>query len=114
MTNYQTQWESYRVRRRWIIACIIVEFLGFIPFVGIVGIASIKHFGRDFSMVGAILFMSLYLYTGSRLRKLRCPRCGQNYFGDFSALFGGLIAPGRRYSLFGKECAYCGLRKYSN
>jgi hypothetical protein len=114
MTDYQTQWESYRLRRRWIIAFIVIEFLGFILFIGIVGIESTKHFGRDFSLVAMILFMALYLHTGSRLRELRCPRCGQNYFGDFSALFGGLIAPRRRYSLFGKECAYCGLRKYSN
>jgi hypothetical protein len=73
MSNYQTQWERYRVRRRWIIAFTIIEFLGFIPIVGIVGLLTNKFLGRNLWVLAAIFYGALYLFTGSRLRVLCCP-----------------------------------------
>ena len=114
MSEEQSKSGSYIVRRTWLVAFMIIEFLGFIPVLGIFGLLSNKRFGKDFWPMAAISWVALYLFTVSLLRSLRCPQCGKNYFGNFSALFGGYVAPGRRYSLFRKECANCGLRKDSN
>ena len=89
----------------------IAEFLGFIPFVGLVSVASRKLLsGTDLAFTAALLWGMLYLYTGSRLRSFPCPRCGKNFFGgivgDSSLLFS------RPKAFFGRQCAYCGLEKY--
>ena len=73
-------------RRTWIIALMMIEFLGFIPVLGIFGLLSNKRFGKDFCPVAAIIWVALYLFTASRLRSLRCPQSGKKYFGNFSAI----------------------------
>jgi len=92
----------------------IIEFLGFIPILGVFGLLSNQCFGNGFWPGAAIIWVALYLFTASRLRSLRCPQCGKNYFGNFLAFWGGYVSPGQRYSLFNKDYANCGLRKDSN
>ena len=89
MSEEQRQSGSYIFRRAWIIVFMIIEFLGFIPVLGIFGILSNKPFGQRFWPTAAIMCVALYLLAALRLRHLRCPRCGENYFENFSALFGG-------------------------
>jgi hypothetical protein len=112
MGKNQSELRGYRVRRTWIVVLIIIEFLGFIPILGIFRL--LPHIGKDFWPIAAIMWGTLYLFTALHLRSLHCPRCGKKYFGDFSALFGGYVAPGQRYSVFKKECINCGLGKNSN
>jgi ribosomal protein S27AE len=113
MSEEQSQSESHIVRRTWIIAFMIIEFLWFIPVLGIFGLLSNKRFGKDFWPAAAIIWVAFYFLTALRLRFLRCPRCGKSSFGNFLALFGGYVSPGQRYSLFSKECANCGFREDS-
>lgn len=114
MSEDQSRSGSYIVLRRWIVAFMIIEFLGFVPLLGIFELLPNKLLGQRFWPLVAIMWVALYLLTASCLRWLRCPRCRKNYFGTFSALFGGYVAPGQRYILFSKECANCGLRRDSN
>jgi len=72
----------------------IIEFLGFIPVLGIFSILSINLFGKRFWPVAAIMWLALCLLTALRLRCFLCPQCGKNYFGNFSALFGGYVSQG--------------------
>lgn len=74
-------------RRSWIIAFMIIEFLGFIPVFGIFGLLSNTRFGKDFWPMTAIIWVAVYFLTALRLRFLRCPRCGKHYFDNFLALF---------------------------
>jgi hypothetical protein len=92
----------------------IIEFLAFIPVLGIFGLLSNKSFGKTFWPAASIFWVALYFLTALRLRFLRCLRCGGNYFGNFSSLLGGYDSPGHRYNLFSKECANCGFRSDSN
>ena len=105
---------SYKVRRTWIVAFMTIEFLGFVPLLGILGLLSTRHWGQRFWALAAIMWVALYLFAVLNLRWIRCPRCGMNYFGNFSALFGSYDSLGHRYSLFSKECANCGLPRDSN
>ena len=114
MSEEQSQSGSYIVHRAWIIVFMIIESFGFIRVLGIFGILSSKLFEQRFWPIAAIMWLVLYLLTALRLRCLRRPQCGKNYFGNFSALFGGYVSPGHHYSLFSKECANCGLWKASN
>jgi len=114
MSVEQSQRGRYTVLRTWIIVLMIVEVLGFIPVLGIFGLLPNMLLGQTFWPVAAIMWIVLFLLTALSLRWLRCPRCGVSYFGNFSALFGGYVAPGQRYSLFSKKCANCGFRKDSN
>lgn len=113
MSDYESEWKRYRVRRRWIVACAIVEFLAFIPVVGAVAVVSRKLLSStDLALPAAVAWGILYIFTGSRLRKFPCPRCGKNFFGgilgDSSLLFS------RPRAFLGRQCAYCGLEKYSD
>src|SRR5437899_4523332 len=55
MDDHPNQWHRYRVRQRWIVACLIFEFVAFIPFVGIVGLASKRLFpGSGLALPAAI------------------------------------------------------------
>ena len=100
--------------RTWIIVFMIIEFLGFIPILGIFGIFSNKLFGHRFWPIAAIIWLVLYLLTALRLQCFHCPQCGKNRFGNFSAFLGGYVSQGRRYSLFSKECANCRSQGDSN
>lgn len=114
MSQEQSQLGTYIVLRTWTIAFMIIEFLGFIPVLGIFGFLSKGRFGKDFWRTAAIAWAVLYLFIATCLRSLSCPQCGKNYFGNFLALFGGFVAPGHQYNLFSKECANCELRKMPN
>jgi hypothetical protein len=100
--------------RTWIIAFMIIEFLGFIPVLGIFGFLSNKRFGKNIWPRAAIIWLALYCLTALRLRFLRCPRCKKRYFGNFLALFGDFVSLGQRNSLISEECANCGFRNDSN
>jgi len=112
MSSYQIQWEEYRTRRRKIVACMIIEFLAFVPVVGIVSLASRRLFSIDLAFPAMLLWGILYIYTGSRLRSFLCPRCGKNFvggiLGDSSLLFS------KPRAFIGRECANCGLEKYGD
>ena len=91
----------------------IVEFLAFIPVVGAVAVASRRLLsGTDLALPAAVFWGILYVFTVSRLRKFPCPRCGKN-------LFGGILGDSRILfnnprTFFGRECVYCGLKKYGD
>jgi hypothetical protein len=94
MSEEQSQSGRCVAQRGWNIAFGIIEFLGFIPVLGIFGLLPDKHLGKDFWPVGAIIWIAVYFLTALRLRFLRCPRCGKNYFDSFLTLFGGHVYPG--------------------
>jgi ribosomal protein S27AE len=100
--------------RTWIIVFMIIEFLGFIPVLGIFGVLPNRRFGMDFWPLIAIIWCAFYLFVGLNLRSLHCPQCGKSYFGNYLDLLGGYEVPGRRFSLFTRECANCGSREVSN
>lgn len=113
MSDHESEWKRYRVRRRWIVASMIVEFLAFIPVVGAVAVVSRKLLSStDLALPAAVAWGMLYMFTVSRLRKFPCPRCGKNFFGgilsDSSLIFS------RPRAFLGRQCAYCGLEKYSH
>lgn len=112
MSSYQIQWEQYRTRRTKIAACMIVEFLAFIPFVGVISVASRRLFSINLAFPAALLWGILYIYTVSRLRSFLCPRCGKNFLGGILGNSSLLFSKPRAF--FGRECAYCGLEKYSD
>ena len=115
MTDYRYQWDMYRVRTRWTVICLILEFLAFIPVVGIASVVSRKLLGTDLWYPAAIVWGLLYVFTIFRLRNFPCPRCNKNFFGgiDFDAKTAGNL-----FSMptvfVGRKCAFCGLRKYAN
>ena len=113
MSDYKSQWRRYTVRRRWIVACMTVQFLAFIPFVGAVSVVSRRLLsGTDLGLPAALLWGILYLFTGSRLRSFPCPRCGKNFFGGI--LGDTRILFNKPRAFFGRECVYCGLGKYAD
>jgi hypothetical protein len=104
--NYQNDWLAFRKRRKRLAILLVVEFLGFLPFVGLV-VTIEKHFFSTARMTfpAAFFWGALYLFTGSQLRRFPCPRCGKNFFGSVFARSGD--------DLRGQRCAYCGLQKYA-
>jgi hypothetical protein len=91
----------------------IVGFLAFVPVVGAVAVGSRKLLSStDLALPAAVAWGILYMFTGSRLRKFPCPRCGKNFFGgilgDARILFNSPRA------FFGQECVFCGLEKYGD
>ncbi len=104
--NYQNDWLAFRKRRKRLAILLVVEFLGFLPFVGLV-VTIEKHFFSTARMAipAAFFWGALYLFTGSQLRRFPCPRCGKNFFGRVFARSGG--------DLRGQKCAYCGLQRYA-
>jgi hypothetical protein len=109
MADYREQWRRYKVRERWIVAVMILEFVGFLPFIAVVSIASKRLIpGTDVPANAAIVgWMALFLFTGTRLRTFRCPRCGKNFSGGIFGDIRVLIRSPKAF--FGKECVYCGL-----
>jgi hypothetical protein len=104
-TCYQSEWENFKRRRTRIYLFMVLEFLAFIPFVGLVGIVERRLLGTDHLFKPAVLLWgALYLLTGSRLRTFPCPRCGQKFFGGFFATSGNFL---------GNKCASCGLPKWA-
>jgi hypothetical protein len=82
VSDYVSEWRRYRVRRRWILTSLIVEFLAFIPVVGAVAVVSRKLFSSNhLALPAALAWGILYIFTVSRLVKFPCPRCGKNFFG---------------------------------
>jgi hypothetical protein len=105
MNLYEKDWKEYRIRRKRILVLIVAEFLAFIPVVALVAIVERKLFSTAYlGFPTAVVWGTLYLSTGFRLRKFPCPRCSKNFFGKM----GGPLV------FFGQRCAYCGLRKYSD
>jgi len=90
----------------------IVEFVAFIPFVGIISVASRRLFSLDLALPAGLVWGILYIYTASRLRSFLCPRCGKNFVGGILGDSSLLLSKPRAF--FGRECAYCGLEKYSD
>jgi hypothetical protein len=88
----------------------IVEFLAFIPVVGLISVASRRLLSIDLALPAALLWGVLYIYTISRLRSFLCPRCGKNFVGGILGDSRLLFSKPRAF--FGRECAYCGLELY--
>jgi DNA-directed RNA polymerase subunit RPC12/RpoP len=102
--QYQRQWQAFRKHRNLIVALIIAEFLGFLPFLVLATVVErtlFKKTGVSFPVV--ILYGILYIVTGSQLRRFLCPRCGKNFFGGVFATF---------ETMMGRKCPNCGLRRY--
>lgn len=102
---YPTEWEKYRRRRNRIGLYTVAEFLLFIPFQALVATVERRLFLTDqLTRFVMIIWMTLYIFTGSRLRVFPCPRCKRNFFGGFFATSA---------TVFGNKCAYCGLKKWA-
>ena len=103
--RYQSQWQAYRERRTWFGVLICCEFLAVLPFAALVSSGEKRLFSTDKMFVPAFLVWgALCVFTGFRLRRFPCPRCGKNFFF-------GLFDRPRNVS--GQACANCGLRKYA-
>jgi hypothetical protein len=112
MNGYQHEWEAYSVRRRKLVLCIIAVFLGFIPFLLLVAFIDRRLFSSTSLVFPATLVWGgLYLFTSLRLRVFACPRCGKNFNGGFFHDPADVLA--RPKAFFGRECVYCGLRKFA-
>jgi hypothetical protein len=100
-----SQWRAYRTRRTRLAILLWVEFLTFIPFMAFTerGLKRLFPEGNSAFLAAFFMFGAVYLYTASRLRSFRCPRCGENFFGGFFAT---------PKTVLGRNCANCGLRKY--
>jgi hypothetical protein len=103
--DYHCEWERYRQRRNRIALYLVVEFLGYLPFVALVVSAERRLFGTtNLGLPAALAWGALYLYTGSRLRSFPCPRCGKNFFA-------GLFAT--PWKILARKCAHCRLPMYA-
>jgi hypothetical protein len=108
--GYQEQWQAYRVRKRNLTLLLIAQFLGIIPFLTLVAFIDRKVFSATSLVMPAAWVWGLwYISTAFRLRIFPCPRCGKNFLGG---MFTWYRNP--RAYLFGRECFYCGLRKFAN
>ena len=89
----------------WLGVLVCVEFIAFIPFIVFME-RLLRHLfptGDLPFLTASFMFGALYFFTGSRLRRFPCPRCGKNFFGGFFAT---------PRTVLGRNCANCGLRKY--
>ena len=99
--DYQQAWQQYKQQGRLWIALFIL----YVP--GVIGatILSARYLqSLKPAIAVAALWMAGTLYLGARLTLWRCPRCGQPYSGSLW----------RSKGIFAKQCAACGLPKYSN
>ena len=109
-TSYHEQWQAYRVRKRNLVLLLIAQFIGLIPFLILVAFIDHKLFaGTSMVMPAALVWGVWYISTAFRLRRFPCPRCGKNFLGNE---FDWYRNP--RAYLFGRECFYCGLRKFAD
>jgi hypothetical protein len=109
-TSYQEQWQAYRVRRRNLVLLLLAQFIGIIPFLSFVAFIDRKLFSvTSLVMPAAFVWALWYLSTAFRLRSFPCPRCGKNFL---DSIFNSYRNP--RAYLFGRECFYCGLRKFAD
>jgi hypothetical protein len=108
--SYHEQWQDYRVRHRNLVLLLIAQFVGTIPFLVLVAFVDRKIFsGTSLVMPAAWVWGLWYITTAFRLRRFRCPRCGKNFLGN---MFDWYRNP--RAFLLGRECFYCGLRKFAD
>ena len=99
--DYQQAWQQYKQRGRLWIALFIL----YVP--GVIGatLLSVRYMRSLMPAIAvAVLWMAGTLYLGARLTLWRCPRCGEPYSGSLW----------RSKGIFAKQCAECGLAKYSN
>jgi len=103
--RYRSQWQAYRNRRNLIAVILVAEFLSFFPFWILVATIE-RHFFSPNKLFfpAAFLFGAVYLFTGSRLRRWPCPRCGKNFLGTMLAT---------SETVLGRTCAHCGLPRYA-
>ena len=102
---YRHQWLAYSARRWRLVVLLCIEFLAFIPFMALMEKTLKRAFRTgDLAFLAAfLLFGTVYIGTGTRLRSFPCPRCGKNFFGGFFAT---------PETMLGRNCANCGLRKF--
>jgi hypothetical protein len=97
--------QAIRSRRNLIAVILFCEFLGFFPFLLLVTALGRRFFSsRDLFVPATLVFGALYIFTVSRIRRYPCPRCGTNFLGGFFAT---------PETVLGRNCAHCGLPKYS-
>jgi DNA-directed RNA polymerase subunit RPC12/RpoP len=93
-----------RRHRNKILLLLVVEFLAFLPFVGLTAIIEKKLFSSSYTFLPAVIaYGALFIMTLNRLRTFPCPRCGKKFFGRF----------GGPQEFLDRKCAYCGLRRGS-
>src|SRR5262245_58630940 len=103
LSTYEQSWQELRRRQR----LGIISFLAFFLIAFCSGYVS-AYFHRDSIFVtGGVLSFAIVLASGIYYQKFPCPRCDRFFF----------VALWPHFSwrwLFGRACAHCGLRIYSD
>ena len=112
MNRYQHEWETYRARKRRLFACAPAMFVGFFPFLLLVAFVDRALFSST-SLVGpaGLLWGTLYMFLGYRLRVFPCPRCGKNFF---AGIFHDPASFKRWRAFLGRECVHCSLGLFAD
>lgn len=100
--DYKKAWEDYKWRNNlfWL------TWISGVPVIALVHWAPARLFPSIIEVImtiSGILWMSLFIFAGTRLGLFRCPRCRKRF--------------GRRngyHNTFASRCMNCGLKKYSS
>jgi hypothetical protein len=102
--DYQDAWKRYkRLRALWLVISLMelgpteVIFAGILP--------AVEPATRDFVQI--FLSFSLLFLIDTKLRRWKCPRCGQSFFS------GAKPTRPLRWLFLPQKCRFCGLPKYA-
>ena len=102
--DYQDAWKRYkRLRALWLVISLMelgpteVIFAGILP--------AVNPATRDFVQI--FLSFSLLFLIDMKLRRWKCPRCGQSFFS------GAKPTRPLRWLFLPQKCRFCGLPKYA-
>jgi hypothetical protein len=98
-TDYSEHWRRYRRLRN----VLLVLWIGFIPGLAALTVASQAFGGATLWTVVALVWILATGRVGSVMTTLECPRCGQRFSEGF-----WLNQP-----FLTKKCVHCGLPKYA-
>jgi hypothetical protein len=88
-------WREYRRRRN----LSLFALLGYVPFVGIFAMITIRLFGTATpAFVVAFVWMAFAVVAGNWFVRFRCPRCGKPFFAKWWG-----------YNTFARKCLHCKL-----
>ena len=104
MSEYLTQWQDYRRRKK----LLFFAFFGYIPACAVFYVVAMQLFHSDrFLQPFAICWMVFFAFAFVRFSAFQCPRCGNKYFIRRRFAFFS------DYRILAQECVHCDLPKYS-
>lgn len=102
--EYQDAWRRYkRLRSLWLVLGLLDLGPGEVIFAVI--LPSVEP--ATLVVVQFLVSFSILFLVDSRLRKWKCPRCGQSFFT------GAKPTPPLRWLFLPEKCRFCGLSKYA-